>query len=62
MDETAKLPPHISGVEWRTPIEIVEEFVEDMDRFSEMGNNPLIFEIAQDVGEDILYFLKGENR
>ena len=49
----------------KTPVEVVEEFVDKMDGYGEVGDDrhrQLIFFMARDAAEEILYFLKGENK
>ncbi len=58
IEEAFRLPVHITGREQQTPIEIIEEFINDMDNYScfrdDKKPNP-IFSIAKNAAEDILY-------
>lgn len=62
IDEALRLPPHITGREPRTPVDIIWGFISEMDNFSGISDNvhsQLIFSIAKDTAVDILYlFLK----
>lgn len=64
IEEASMLPPHITGRFPKSYVEIIEEFIDDMDcAFETCDNkqNRVMFIIARDTGEDILLlFLKGE--
>lgn len=54
MEESFRLEP-------RTSVEIVEDFIDEMDVFIELSSTErpdLIFTIAKEIAEHILYFLK----
>lgn len=56
MNEAMKLPEHISGVERRSAIEIVDEFIDDLEcAYSGSHNHDakLIFFMALDAAENI---------
>jgi 2-phosphoglycerate kinase len=61
MKESLLTPPHISGREHKSYIEIIEEFRDEMDYLSCKAKNPdvsITFSIAYDAAQDILdYFL-----
>lgn len=59
IEESLRLPPHltITGREQKTPIEIVEEFISEMDYFSEINDNrssQFMFSIARETARRIL--------
>ncbi len=57
LDEADLLPFHISGREHKDPIEVIREFVDEMDGYCDMSDDRKswsIFSIARDVGEEIL--------
>jgi len=59
IEESLRLPPHltITGREQKTPIEIIEEFISEMDYFSEMNGNirsQFIFSVAKETAKEIL--------
>ena len=65
MEEELKLPYHISGIEAKTPIEIVDGFIEEMDVAVESTNNSdhkFMFSTARHTADEVLlqlYFGKG---
>lgn len=57
IEEASKLPPHITGQESKSHIEIIEEFMMEMDYYSEVSENKhsrLIFSIAKSIASEIL--------
>lgn len=57
IDEVCKLPPHITGYLPKSHIEVVEEFIEDMEYLYETCTDEKkrsIFAIARCTGEEIL--------
>lgn len=57
IEELSKLPPHITGVEPISHIEIIEEFIREMDYLYETSittKNKLIFMEARSTGKEIL--------
>lgn len=59
--ESSKLPPHISGKEPRTPLEITDDFIEQMDYYSEIATNQrtwAIFAIARDTIKELRYLFE----
>lgn len=58
--EAMKLPPHISGKEPLTPLEIVEDFIDEMDYYAQVAQSDRvreIFQIARDEGKCILLYV-----
>jgi hypothetical protein len=56
-DEAAKPPLHISGKARKTPVLIINEFINEMDDYSEICNDKrsqLIFCTARDAAIDII--------
>ena len=56
-EEYSKSPPHISGMEPRNPIDILEDFIATMDYYSELSAYREIryqFLVAKEVGEDVI--------
>lgn len=60
MEEELRLPYHISGLEQRVPIEIAQEFVDEMGMLRKCASNrdqrDLYFQ-AEYIGEEILSLL-----
>lgn len=57
MEEELKLPYHITGVEQKEPIEIVWEFIGEMDWFSEIASTEkqkFIFSTAKYTADRVL--------
>lgn len=57
IEEALRLPPHITGREPRSLVDIIKAFISEMDDLSETSDNKrfqLIFLIARDTAEDIL--------
>lgn len=57
IDEVSKPPPFVTGEFPRTHIEIIEEFIENMDYLSELCSHreqKCIFSTARYVGEEIM--------
>lgn len=60
MDESLRPPPYISGRIPQSHVEILHEYISDMDYYAETCDHEthrLIFSIARDTGLDILYSL-----
>lgn len=60
INEAMKLPPHITGKEPRTLVEIVEEFIDEMDYYywaSSWDKAKEMFAIARDEGTCILLYI-----
>jgi hypothetical protein len=61
MNESLQLPPHLTGRQQRTSMEIIESFINDMDYYSCKSKNPdvnIIFSTAKDTAVNIYdYFL-----
>lgn len=63
LDETQKLPYHISGLEPEPVKDIIQEFIEEMEYFSSIANTAeVIFfaEIAKDEAEKLLRHFVGK--
>lgn len=57
-EEILRLPPHMTGREPKSPIDIILEFINDMENYSCFRDDEkpnLIFSIAKDSAKDILY-------
>jgi len=55
--EELRLPTYLTGREIISPIEIIEEFISEMDYFYEISGNDsarLIFAVARDTADEIL--------
>lgn len=67
MDEAMKLPEHISGIERRSALEIVDEFTDEMGYYYEASDDPhkkFIFYVAMNAAMSISILFersKGEN-
>lgn len=60
MCEAMKLPPHISGKESLSLIDVVENFIDDMDCYTHFASSDRakeIFEIARDEGKCVLLYI-----
>ena len=58
MEEISRLPTHITGRDPVSPIDIILEFISDMDYYHGLSDNKksnLIFSIAIDTAKNILY-------
>lgn len=58
IEETLRPPPNISGYETKSPINIIKEFIEEMDDFYEVSDSKriqYICSIAREAAKDILY-------
>lgn len=61
--EADKLPPHITGEEPISHIEIIEDFADEMAYFTDYSSDNrkrFIFLVARDTAYDLLGFVKGE--
>lgn len=61
IDELSRLPAHITGREPRSHIEIIKEFVDEMDYYyhkCETKVNKLIYSSARTTGMEILYLFE----
>ena len=59
--EASKVPPHISGEEPKRPIDIVDDFIEQMDYYSELATNQrtwAIFATAHDTIKELRYLFE----
>lgn len=57
MDEEMKLPPHISGVERRSTVEIIDEFIDEVEYCYLASKDPrkkMIFYVATNAAKNIL--------
>lgn len=65
IDEASLLPPHITGREPKSYVQIIEEFIETLDRMFDISDtvqSQFMFSIAKDTARDILLlFTKGES-
>lgn len=58
IDEVSRLPPHITGRDLVSPIDVILEFISDMDYYHSLSDNKqsnLIFSIAIETAKNILY-------
>lgn len=67
INETMKLPSHISGKEQLSAVDIVESFIDEMDYYqSEASSNYVknVFQIARDEGKCIMLYIstKGDQQ
>lgn len=65
ISEAMKLPPHITGKEPRTLIEVVEDFIDEMDCYywmSSFDKARNMFSIARDEGMCILLYISSFER
>lgn len=59
--EAAKIPPHISGQEPRNPIDIVDDFIEQMDYYSELATTQrtwAVFATARDTIKELRFLFE----
>lgn len=62
-NEAMILPVHISGREQESPVDIIKDFIRDMEYCSTIKiENSYIFDIAKDTAEDILKLIFTERR
>ena len=63
--EAMKLPPHISGKESLTLLDVVETFIDEMDYYAYLIQSERakeIFSIARDEGKCILFYICSSQR
>ncbi|MFI3115341.1 MAG: hypothetical protein R3Y12_04280 [Clostridia bacterium] len=51
------IPPHITGKVYRTPIDLIDEFIDTMDYYSTLSEKEevnLQFDIAKNIGETVI--------
>ena len=60
IDETMKLPSHITGKESMSAVDIIENFIDEMDYYSWVSSShraKTIFRIARDEGKCVLLYV-----
>lgn len=61
IEEILRLPTHITGREQKISIEIIKEFINEMDYYNEINSNrnsSFIFSVAKDTAKEILYLFE----
>lgn len=53
INEISKPPQHISGIKRRSTVEIIDEFIDEMEYYYELSEN-LIFYVARNAAMNIL--------
>lgn len=56
LNESLKLPPHISITQKKEPVEVITDFIDEMEDYSELNSDAkIIFQIAKEIGIEIFY-------